>query len=331
MQEINPKNNIRDIKELEPYYDYMMYTIQDTTVLDHLLETPIENLLYFAPSINTKSMVIELTRLKELAMNGKVMYDVYTKEQCEDDEQKKKVKVFYMPSFEEKHKKNAPFIIINAGGGYTSVCSVVEAFPTAAYFNRLGYNVFCLNYRVGGEGILPKPIEDLAAAYLFICDNYKTFGLDNTDYVVCGFSAGANLTCLWGTDDKGYNLYGMKKPLALFPIYAGLNVKYVVDDSDGSFERTMFGQGYTQEEADSYDIEKLISKNYPPAYIVHCKDDSLVLVKNAIRLKELLDENKIPSELELGEKGEHGFGDGRGTDVEGWPERAISFLERLYM
>jgi len=37
----------------------------------------------------------------------------------------------------------------------------------------------------------------------------------------------------------------------------------------------------------------------------------------------------VKVQLKLGEKGEHGFGDGRGTDVEGWPEAAIQFLEKL--
>ncbi len=31
--------------------------------------------------------------------------------------------------------------------------------------------------------------------------------------------------------------------------------------------------------------------------------------------------------LEEGNHAPHGFGDGTGTDVEGWPMRAISFLE----
>lgn len=329
MQKINLQNRIKDIKKLEPYYAYMIYTIQDTLVLQHILETPIKNLPEFAPSINSESVLVGLQRLSELAEKRKIMYDIYTMEECVDDAQKKNVKIFFMPAVKEKRKKNAPFIIINAGGGYTSVCSVVEAFPTAAYFNSLGYNVFCLNYRVGGEGILPKPIEDLAAAYTFICDNYKIFELNTTDYVVCGFSAGANLTCLWGTDEHGFSQYKLKKPIALFSIYTGLNLKYVDDNLEKSFARTMFGSEYTQEDIDNYDLEKLINKNYPPTYIVHCKDDSLVHVKNSIRFKEILDEEKIFSELEMGEKGGHGFGDGRGTDVEGWPERAICFLEKL--
>ena len=33
--------------------------------------------------------------------------------------------------------------------------------------------------------------------------------------------------------------------------------------------------------------------------------------------------------MRMGEKGGHGFGEGRGTDAEGWIERAIEFYEKV--
>ena len=46
-------------------------------------------------------------------------------------------------------------------------------------------------------------------------------------------------------------------------------------------------------------------------------------------MKERLDAAGVPAILDEGVHAAHGFGDGTGTDVEGWPKRAIDFLESL--
>lgn len=46
-------------------------------------------------------------------------------------------------------------------------------------------------------------------------------------------------------------------------------------------------------------------------------------------LNDALEKNGVRCVLEQGETGEHGFGDGRGTSVEGWIDRAVSFTESL--
>lgn len=80
---------------------------------------------------------------------------------------------------------------------------------------------------------------------------------------------------------------------------------------------------------EKYKVSNMIDTEYPPCFIVHCKDDSTVPYENSVYLHDRLKEYGIRTQLKLGEKGEHGFGDGRGTDVEGWPEEAIKFLESL--
>ena len=46
-------------------------------------------------------------------------------------------------------------------------------------------------------------------------------------------------------------------------------------------------------------------------------------------MKEKLDELSIPCGLKIGENAEHGFGEGRGTDVEGWYIEADAFITSL--
>lgn len=329
MQEITVNTRCGEIEELKPYVDYLIY--EPGKGGNPFKNQTFEELNQMTPSWNAEAMAEGVSRLRELVLQGQVVYRVYADEECEDDPQKRDVILFDFQAEEEQRKRNVPFVIMAAGGSYESVCSMVETFPTAAYFNKLGYRVFVLNYRVGGKGVMPKPLEDVAAAYRYICARAEEFSLDNTDYAVCGFSAAANLTSLWGTESRGYAYYGVKKPKALFPVYPVTDLTCISDELKGTFLKTMLGEEYTEEYAWSYDIPHIFTENYPPCYIVHCMDDSVVPVENSICLKALLDKYSIPGELEIGEKGEHGFGNGKGSDVEGWPERAIGFLERLFV
>ncbi|MFV0466656.1 MAG: hypothetical protein ACK5ML_11345 [Lachnospiraceae bacterium] len=78
-----------------------------------------------------------------------------------------------------------------------------------------------------------------------------------------------------------------------------------------------------------YDIDTQINEKFPPCYIVSCKDDDVIPWSNSQCLKDKLDEYGVPAVFEIGEKGGHGFGEGSGTDVEGWYERALQFYERI--
>ena len=324
MEQVTIHSKAGEIEALKPYSKYLCY---QAGFEKPVTEYTLEELQAMVPAWSAKGQADGLQRAAELAKKQEILFDIYTEEEWEDDPQKKDVKIWYLPGLGEVKK---PFIILNAGGAYQSVCTMVEAFPAAAHFNRMGYHVFCLNYRVGGTGVIPKPLDDLAAAYRYITAHKEQFGLQSEDYAVGGFSAGGNLTCMWGTEKSGYNSYGLPKPIAMFPVYPVVARERLYHFGVELFLDTMFGEkAQSAEYMDSYDVGKLVTGEYPPCYIVHCADDGTVPVGNSTLLKSLLDQQKVPAELEIGLAGEHGFGDGTGTDVEGWPERAAAFLERL--
>lgn len=312
-----------EIESLKKYSKYLCY---QGGFEKPAVEYSLEELQKFIPAWNAKAEAAGLQRAAELAEQQEILFDVYPKEEA-DDPQKQDVKLWYLPAQGDPKK---PFIILNAGGAYTCVCTMVEAFPAAVHFNKMGYHVFCLNYRSGGTGVMPKPLEDLAAAYQYIIAHKEQFGLQSEEYIVGGFSAGGNLTAVWGTERRGYKHYNVKKPLALFPIYPVISKDRMYLAGSDVFLETMFGkQAGSEEYMDSYDVGKQVTDEYPPCYIVHCADDGTVPVGNSVLLKELLDQHEIKAKLEIGLTGNHGFGDGTDTDVEGWPGRAIQFVESL--
>lgn len=331
MAEITSKMRPIDIENLKPYADYLMYKC--VPVDKPAVEMTFEELKENQPTWNIDSMIYGMEHLSNLAGKQKIMFDVYSQEECEETPEKKDIKVFFLPANKQPSEK--PFIICVAGGAYTCVCSIVESFPTAARFNELGYNVFVFNYRVHNSEdgcLMPKPEEDLAKAVKMIIENKEKFGIVNTEYVVNGYSAGASVTTIWGLENEGYAKYGCPKPKALFPIYPAISTsrEYMNDENSRVwFMSMMFGENFDETYARRFNVPEHLTKEYPPCYIAHAKDDPVVNPMHSVELNRMLTEKNIPVKLEMPETGGHGWGDGSGTDAAGWPDRAIDFLGNL--
>ncbi len=320
----NTMGDMRKIPQLQEIAPYLLYSRDaDTSAFDSMPIAGVKNIGW-----SPEGMVKGINFLIRQFENGAKMYRIYTAEDCKDDPQKAHVNVVRLVP--EKVDAAKPYIVLAAGGGYNAVASATEAYPTAATFVQRGYQVFVLTYRVGEKGILPKPLEDFAAALKFIGRHSKEFSLDPDNYAVGGFSAGGNLITMWGTENAGYKVYGLSRPAALFPVYPVVDIKTLgTGEEEQEFIKIMLGEDYTQEKQEKYNVAQHIGGSYPPCYIVCGKDDTTVPCKNSEFIKERLDALGIPAVLEEGEHAPHGFGDGTGTDVEGWPERAADFLEKF--
>ena len=278
-----------------------------------------------------ETVVDGLEYLREAAAKDRLVYRIYPREARREDPTKRSVNIMHFPGGKGSEKK--PWIMICAGGGYQEVCNVAEGFPIAKRFTRMGYTCFVLSYRVGIKGLMPAPLEDLAAAIRFVRDNAEKFKVAPERYIVNGYSAGGNLTALWGTDNKGYWHYRLPKPAALFPIYPAVSTPLLGGNISAeplkTYVEIMFGKNPDKRTISSYDVDKHMSGNYPPCYIVCCRDDLTVPPVNSETLKKKLDELGIPAVLEEHDQGGHGFGVGKGTEAEGWTERALEFVQSL--
>ncbi len=319
----NTMEDMRKIPQLQDIAPYLLYSRDpDTAAFEAMPIAGVKNIGW-----SPEGMVKGINFLIRQFENGAKMYRVYTAEECKDDPQKEHVNVVRL--IPEMVDADKPYIVLAAGGGYNAVCSATEAYPTAVTFVQRGYQVFVLTYRVGEKGILPKPLEDVAAALRLISRHSEEFSLDPDHYAIGGFSAGGNLISMWGTENTGYKAYGLPRPAALFPVYPVVDIKALEScEEERGFIKIMLGEDYTQEALEKYNVAQHIGESYPPCYIVCGKDDTTVSCKNSELLKQRLDALGIPAVLEEGEHAQHGFGDGTGTDVEGWPERAVDFLEK---
>lgn len=255
------------------------------------------------------------------------IFRVYSEEECAADPAKRDVTVTYFPATAEEKKKDIMLLV--PGGAYACVCAVCEGYPIAARLNELGYSAFILNYRVNEDGILPKPIDDLAAAVRYLLQNAERFDVDSERYTVFGFSAGGHLITEWGTDNHGYSVCGLPKPAALFPVYPEVSMELFYPEYEEEFIRTMLGDDQSEARKNEYSVDRHVSGKYPPSFVCLCKDDDIVPVENSLRLCRALEQAGVPYRLELDEKGGHGFGDGQDTDAAGWIDRAVAWYESL--
>lgn len=85
-----------------------------------------------------------------------------------------------------------PCVLYVHGGGFAMLSKETHRVM-ALTFSSQGFVVFNANYRLGPKYLYPAPLEDVAAALLWVMDHARDYGGDPSRIVVAGESAGANL------------------------------------------------------------------------------------------------------------------------------------------
>lgn len=323
MRTITEKTTIGELRRIPEYEELSDYIIQSDLEPEGILE---KKTIGEIGSIQTKTFLAGLDNLNNAIKNNiKIAYDIWSDEDKKKDPAKIRTKLIFLPGTAER-----PYIVVCPGGAYMAVCSLIEGFPVADILNRLGYNVFILNYRVTTQPLIPKPQEDLAQAIRFIRDNHKAFRVPADDYAVCGFSAGGHLAASWGSDNMGFRFYNLPAPGALLLAYPALSAYTFSreDEVGAAYIKTMLGADFEKKEKlDAVSVEKHVTSGFPPTYVIHAEDDSTVSVHASELLADELKRWNIPYRFEKVSKGGHGFSTGYGLEAEGWIERAAEFWE----
>ncbi len=265
--------------------------------------------------------------------------DVYTEEQMQKSEDRRETQLSFFPG-----RKEEALVLIIPGGGYHKVCTMLEGVPIAYKMWTYGYNVALLNYRVEQNGIMPKPMEDVAAALGWIQERQEELGVSLDNYMVIGFSAGGHLAAEWGTTNEGYAKYHFPAPKMLLLGYPGTAI-YLFDEmlkmqSEQNAEKIeiakeflqkMLGENYTEEDLRRYSTDLQVDEKYPPTFLIHSKDDGLVPYEGSVNMLKSLKKFKIPYKFVSLDKSGHGFALWLNGTVESkdWIENALDFWRGL--
>lgn len=233
-----------------------------------------------------------------------------------------------------KEKATGTAVIICPGGSYSHLSYTLEGTDAAKRFNEMGVAAFILKYRLPNDEIMidksTGPIMDAQRAIQLVRERAKELGVEKNRVGIMGFSAGGHLASTAGTHFNKQYLPGKKKGnlrpdfmMLIYPV-----ISFADSIANKGSKNNLLGSTPSEEIVKEYSNELRVTKKTPPTYLVHAEDDKTVPVQNMLLFATALQENKVPFDFYLYEKGGHGFGlNNKTSDVkwmdllEGWMRR----------
>jgi len=230
-------------------------------------------------------------------------------------------------------KANGTAVVICPGGGYGFLAKDHEGKQVAEWFNQRGVTAFMLLYRLAPRYRHPAPLQDAQRAIRTVRARAKDWNVDPKRIGIMGFSAGGHLASTAGTHfDDG-------KPDAEDPIDKVscradfLILCYPVITFDPPFahmgsRNNLLGKEQDAKLVESLCNEKQVTEKTPPTFLFHTDADKGVVPENSVLFYMALKKAKVPAELHIYEKGNHGVGLAKGDPIlSTWADRLNGWLE----
>ena len=205
-----------------------------------------------------------------------------------------------------------PGMLVLPGGGY-AMCSDREADPVALAYMKAGYQTFILRYSTGEHKAWPNPLEDYEQAMELIESRAEEWHLDEGRINAVGFSAGGHLCACAATVAE-------HKPAAAILVYPAI-LKDICD---------MCQPGMPQP-------NEHVTAQTSPCFLVACRDDRTVDVKNTLMMQMALADKGVSFESHIYSYGGHGYSTAEDWIVTNsissraphWVEDSIGWLQEL--
>ncbi|MCL6265740.1 alpha/beta hydrolase [Flagellimonas myxillae] len=214
--------------------------------------------------------------------------------------------------YKAKGENTGKAVIIFPGGGYTLVAMHHEGYDVAEALSAQGITAAVLKYRLPNPESSTQPhlvpITDARKSLKLLRSMADEYGFDTTKVGVLGFSAGSHLATvasLWKSEVQEEN-----------PDFSAL-IYGVTNFSDANrqwLEKELYHREMTQEEIVRNNLLNLVSKQTPPAFLIHTNDDDICRVEETTLYANKLNEHNVLNEVHVFSKGGHGFGLGRKED-----------------
>jgi acetyl esterase/lipase len=224
-------------------------------------------------------------------------------------------------------------VIICPGGGYGGVMMTYEGEDAGRWLNTKGVSAFVLNYRHAGRGYHePAPLDDVQRAIRSVRSRAAEWKIDPKKIGVMGFSAGGHLASTAGTHfDAGRKEAGdpidqqSSRPDFMILVYPVVTMTTPL--THGGSRNNLLGPNPDEKLVDKYSNEKQVTAETPPAFIVASTADNVVPAENSVYFYLALRQAKVPAELHVFEKGNHGFGLAQKYKTVGaWPNLCYEWL-----
>lgn len=230
----------------------------------------------------------------------------------------------YLPS---KSAATGQAMIICPGGGYQILAYDWEGQDIAKMLNAHGIAGIVLKYRLPSpsSSIDPHktPLLDAQQAIRLTRKHAEKWHIDPSKVGVMGFSAGGHLASTLST-----HFDADTRPDFMALIYPVISMKQEITHM-GS-RNNLLGNLPSEELVNLYSNELQVTKETPPAFLIHATDDNGVPVENTLRMYEALKKNKIPVEMHIYPSGGHGFALGLDKGyLSTWSDRLIDWMNAI--
>ncbi|SIO61807.1 Acetyl esterase/lipase [Singulisphaera sp. GP187] len=240
----------------------------------------------------------------------------------------------------DRDKANGGSIVVCPGGGYGFLATDHEGKDVAEWARSLGLTAFVLKYRLAPRYHHPRMLEDAQRAIRTVRARASEWELDPNRVAIIGFSAGGHLASTAATHFDGgkanatdpIERQSSRPDLAIlvYPVIA-MGTPY---GHTGSL-KNLLGDSPSKALVESLSNETQVTKDTPPTFLAHTNEDNGVVPENSLLFALALRKAKVPVELHLFEKGQHGLGLGTGwadkippnEAFQAWPKLCATWLK----
>ncbi|MBK8965833.1 MAG: alpha/beta hydrolase [Lewinellaceae bacterium] len=206
-------------------------------------------------------------------------------------------------------------VLLLLGGGYARQATLTLAGEVVAWFNALGVNVFWLKYRLPqAPNVIVSheaPIQDAQRAMRVIRARAAGWGVDTSRIGAMGFSAGGHLAATLGTHLVDYAAVGDALDTVAFRPDFLILISPVITMGPQTHQgsrQNLLGENPAPELVQAFSLEKQVTAQTPPVFLVHAADDAAVPPVNSLQFAQSLVDRGVSASLHLFPFGAHNIG-----------------------
>jgi acetyl esterase/lipase len=203
-------------------------------------------------------------------------------------------------------------IVIFPGGGYSHLAAH-EGKDYALFLRAHGVAAFVVKYRLGSNGYRhPCMLQDAARAVRFVRYHAAKWKIDPARVGIMGSSAGGHLASTLLThfdagnaDDVDSVERKSSRPTLGVLCYAVISMGQL---GHADSRKNLLGENPSPELIRDLSNELQVTKQTPPCFLWHTGEDKTVSVENTLAFAAALQQNGVPFDLHVYQKGRHGLG-----------------------
>jgi acetyl esterase/lipase len=228
-------------------------------------------------------------------------------------------------------KPTGAAIVVCPGGGYQHLAPH-EGGTVAHWLNSIGIKAFVLKYRLGPQYHHPAMLQDAQRAIRYVRAHAAEYQIDPQRIGIIGFSAGGHLASSAGTHFTAGDPNSSdpiervsSRPDLMLLIYPVITMG---EFAHAGSRKNLLGDNPPADLVELMSSEKQVTRDTPPAFLVHGVTDRTVPVENSMMFAEAMRKAGVGFELHVFDKAPpHGYGLAIGDPVVGiWPTLAERWL-----